>query len=97
MEGEQVMGKALKKPLTDSGAESFRLVSSDSGTLDGLRLEHATRQSPGPDQVEIAVSAAGLNFPDLMHAMGVFPEMPETPILLGGENPEEKLSISLTF
>ena len=34
----------------------------------------AQRREPGPDEVEIAVHAAGLNFKDVMITMGLLPD-----------------------
>ncbi len=43
------------------------------GTLDGLRLSPRVPSSPGPGEVEVAVAAAGLNFRDVMNALGTYP------------------------
>jgi acyl transferase domain-containing protein/NADPH:quinone reductase-like Zn-dependent oxidoreductase/SAM-dependent methyltransferase/acyl carrier protein len=42
--------------------------------IDSLHLMQVNRFSPGPDQVEIRVRAAGLNFRDVMWVMGMLPE-----------------------
>jgi acyl transferase domain-containing protein/NADPH:quinone reductase-like Zn-dependent oxidoreductase/NAD(P)-dependent dehydrogenase (short-subunit alcohol dehydrogenase family)/acyl carrier protein len=42
------------------------------GILDELRLQPSTRRSPGPGEVEIRVAAAGMNFRDVLNAMGVY-------------------------
>lgn len=44
------------------------------GTLDGLVWRTARRVEPTDDQVEIEVIAAGLNFRDIMWALGLLPE-----------------------
>jgi acyl transferase domain-containing protein/acyl carrier protein len=43
------------------------------GKLDGLHLADAPRLSPGPDQVEIEVRAAGLNFRDVLNLLDMYP------------------------
>jgi len=43
------------------------------GSMKGLTIEPAERQTPGPGEVEIRVHAAGLNYRDLMIAMDVYP------------------------
>jgi NADPH:quinone reductase-like Zn-dependent oxidoreductase/acyl carrier protein len=57
--------------------------------LDRLVLRATERRSPGPGEVEIAVEAAGLNFLDVLLALGVMPnDLPgkaNGPLLLGGE------------
>jgi NADPH:quinone reductase-like Zn-dependent oxidoreductase/acyl carrier protein len=44
------------------------------GGLDTLRWRAVARRVPGPGEIEIAVAAAGLNFRDVMWAMGALPE-----------------------
>jgi NADPH:quinone reductase-like Zn-dependent oxidoreductase/NAD(P)-dependent dehydrogenase (short-subunit alcohol dehydrogenase family)/aryl carrier-like protein len=51
----------------------WRLERDEHGLLDGLRLAAAERPAPGPGQVEIAVDAAGLNFRDVLNALGRYP------------------------
>ena len=61
---------------TSGGTEdaSFRLDFAAQGSLDNLYLRAVPRPVPGPDQVLIKVKAAGLNFRDVMWAMGILPE-----------------------
>ncbi|KIF06107.1 polyketide synthase subunit, partial [Streptomyces sp. RSD-27] len=61
-----------------AGTAAWRLATSDTGTLEGLRL------APAPDtlapleegQVRIAVRAAGINFRDTLIALGMYPGDP---------------------
>lgn len=56
------------------------------GVLDHLTLRTTPRRAPGIGEVEIQVQAAGLNFLDVMKALGVYPGLdPNAPIALGGE------------
>jgi NADPH:quinone reductase-like Zn-dependent oxidoreductase len=65
-------------------ASPFRLEISDPGSLDGLTLQPAARQSPGFGEVEIQVCAAGLNFRDVMKALGIYPDDSEgSPTICG--------------
>jgi len=43
------------------------------GALDNLSLRPATRRQPGPGEVEIRVWATGLNFKDVLNALGLYP------------------------
>ncbi|MEB3357236.1 MAG: SDR family NAD(P)-dependent oxidoreductase, partial [Synechococcales bacterium] len=43
------------------------------GTLENLIWQPHARRSPGPDEVEIQVHATGLNFRDVMNALGLYP------------------------
>lgn len=53
---------------------SFRLETSMPGALDRLHWRQSERRPPGPGEVEIRVRAAGLNFRDVMWAMGLLPD-----------------------
>ncbi|CAN5134684.1 hypothetical protein BH11PSE11_BH11PSE11_04990 [soil metagenome] len=63
-------------------AEVFRLTAAPDGSLDSLALEPATRKDPGPDEIEIRVVAAGLNFKDVLTLLGT---VAASPAGLGGE------------
>ncbi|HWV58660.1 MAG TPA: beta-ketoacyl synthase N-terminal-like domain-containing protein, partial [Longimicrobiales bacterium] len=55
----------------DSTRISRRWVYGTSGRLDDLRYEPAPRRQPGPGEIEIRIDAAGLNFRDVVHALGL--------------------------
>ena len=65
--------------------EPFRLEIATAGILDNLTLRSTTRQQPGHGEVEIQVRAAGLNFRDVLVAMGVIPPVFEQSLDLGWE------------
>lgn len=66
--------------------QGYRLEISTPGILDNLALHPASRRTPGPGQVEIEVCAAGLNFIDVMKAMGIYPGLDlQAPVTLGAE------------
>lgn len=46
------------------------------GSLDNLTLVRLPRRKPGPAQVEIRVRATGLNFRDVLNALGMYPGDP---------------------
>ena len=50
-----------------------------------LELREAPDPDPGPGEVRIAVEAAGVNFADLMARMGIYPDAPPTPCVVGYE------------
>ncbi len=52
----------------------FRLGIGTYGDLDTLRFEPSQRRDPADHEVEVAVEAAGLNFRDVLHALGRLPE-----------------------
>ena len=51
-----------------------QLVADPAGTLTGLRWQPAPRRQPGAHEVEIRIHASGLNFRDVLIAMGQYPE-----------------------
>ncbi|WP_437819486.1 SDR family NAD(P)-dependent oxidoreductase [Sorangium sp. So ce1078] len=63
----------------------FRLEIDEPGVLERLALREIRRRPPGPGEVEIAVDAAGLNFLDVMKALGIYPGMAPGPVALGNE------------
>ncbi|NUQ61200.1 MAG: SDR family NAD(P)-dependent oxidoreductase [Pirellulales bacterium] len=64
---------------------AFRLRTGTSGSFDSLWFEANPRRSPGPGQVEIEVRAAGLNFSDVLKAMGLYPGITDEVVPLGIE------------
>ncbi len=71
------------KPFTldaklDPGTAPVRVQIEHYGLLENLRLAPLTRRPPGPDEVEIRVCAAGLNFRDVLNALGMLQEYYET-------------------
>ncbi|MGH7290981.1 MAG: KR prefix domain-containing protein, partial [Myxococcota bacterium] len=65
--------------------DPFRLEIATAGILENLTLRSTTRLQPGQGQVEIQVRAAGLNFRDVLVAMGVIPPVLEQSLDLGWE------------
>ncbi len=60
-----------------AGETPFRVRASSVATLDGLRLHAWPRRAPARGQVEIEVRAVGLNFRDVMSALGSLPGHPD--------------------
>ena len=60
--------------------EPFRLAIQQRALLDTLAFQPCDRAPLQPDAVEIAVRAAGLNFRDVMNAMGFLPRGLESPL-----------------
>ena len=55
------------------GTEDYQLQTRRKGTLDALYLAPAERGAPGPGEVQIEVRASGLNFRDVLNALGMYP------------------------
>jgi phthiocerol/phenolphthiocerol synthesis type-I polyketide synthase C len=71
--------------LEPADGRPFRLEIDTPGVLENLVLREVPRVPPGPGEVEIAVRAAGINFVDVLSALGVRPDHVEGPTQLGGE------------
>jgi acyl transferase domain-containing protein/surfactin synthase thioesterase subunit/acyl carrier protein len=54
-------------------ADNYHLESTVKGTLDSLTLTSAMRRAPAATEVEIEVLASGLNFRDVVIALGLYP------------------------
>jgi polyketide synthase 12/epothilone polyketide synthase D len=59
--------------LEPARGRPFRLMIREPGLLDRLTLHETPRRPPGLGEVEIGVEAAGLNFKDVLSAMGMMP------------------------
>ncbi|MDC0708569.1 type I polyketide synthase [Stigmatella sp. ncwal1] len=71
-----------------SQGRPFRLELDRAGILDQMKFRVAQVLPPGPGQVRVKVASAGLNFMDVMTAIGIYPGANTgglEPIVLGGE------------
>jgi len=67
------------------GGGAVRLQIDQPGRLDELKVHAVKRIPPAAGQVEVRVVAAGLNFSDVLKAMGVYPGLDGAPPVIGGE------------
>jgi amino acid adenylation domain-containing protein len=83
----RIMPTSLPPPAPHANQDeaAYRLETSRPGSLDGLALRGHRRREPGPGEVEIEVCAAGLNFSDVMKALGIYPGLPDGAIPFGAE------------
>jgi thioester reductase-like protein len=65
--------------------EAYRLETAKPGMLDNLIWRAVDREPPEPDQVEIQVHSAGLNFLDVLTALGLHPDQTHGDSILGME------------
>lgn len=76
---------APRAPLQDpfstnpnsSSPECFRLATTGYGVLDNLAMVPLLRRPPGPGEVEIQVCTAGINFRDVLNALGMLTDYME--------------------
>jgi polyketide synthase 12 len=66
---------ALDRLTPPSGSPTWHLTSTSKGTLDNLVLaaRPAAAAALAPEQVRVAVQAAGVNFRDVLNALGMYP------------------------
>lgn len=84
-DGERFAARLVRSPASTPAnrpntparrGEAVRLVIPARGALDGLRFEAARRRPPAAGEVEIRVRATGLNFRDVLNALGSYPGDP---------------------
>jgi acyl transferase domain-containing protein/acyl carrier protein len=79
-------GRRERRTAPAEPGQAYRLEIDEPGVLDELVLRVAERRPPGAGEVEIEVEAAGLNFIDVMKAMGIYPGLdPSARVALGAE------------
>jgi myxalamid-type polyketide synthase MxaB len=78
-EGEQAHGLTIPK----EGACQLRFH--EAGSFDSLYYSSFSRRAPDSNQVEIEVRATGLNFSDVLKAMGLYPGITDKIVPLGIE------------
>jgi NADPH:quinone reductase-like Zn-dependent oxidoreductase len=61
------------------------VVQTGNGGPEVLKVLERPDPSVGPGEVRIAVKAAGINFADTMARMGLYPDAPKTPCVMGYE------------
>jgi phthiocerol/phenolphthiocerol synthesis type-I polyketide synthase C len=86
MSSSKVSGMA--RPSTSAinmGGSAFRLQVDRPGHLDGLAVHAFERVAPQPDEVEVQVAVAGLNFSDVLKTMGLYPGVDASPPAIGAE------------
>ena len=59
--------------VAPANGRRFQAIVASSGSLDGVALRERTARELTPDEIEIAVKAASLNFRDVMFTMGMLP------------------------
>jgi NADPH:quinone reductase-like Zn-dependent oxidoreductase len=55
------------------------------GAPDVLQVREAPDPTPGPGEIRINVAAAGVNFADVLARLGLYPDAPKPPVVVGYE------------
>jgi NADPH:quinone reductase-like Zn-dependent oxidoreductase len=61
------------------------LVITEHGPPEVLKIQERPDPQPGPGEVRVAVKAAGINFADLLARLGLYPDAPKPPCVVGYE------------
>jgi acyl transferase domain-containing protein len=70
---QRLAARLTRHHLAPSPRAPLRLAIPNAGMLDNLVIEAAYRRAPALGQVEIQIDAAGLNFRDVLAALGMYP------------------------
>lgn len=76
--GNRYVARLVHQSSTEENAPR-KLVLNTSGRLEDLQITRTARQSPKANQVEIRVRTAGLNFRDVLTALGMLPPRASIP------------------
>jgi NADPH:quinone reductase-like Zn-dependent oxidoreductase len=82
-EPERTPGDAPDPAATDG--QSFSAVLGKPGRFEGISFRPFEPAPPGPGHVQLRARAVGLNFRDLMIAMGLYPATPDVPSVIGSD------------
>ncbi|WP_078970068.1 type I polyketide synthase [Streptomyces natalensis] len=81
-QGQRYRARLSRAPMRDTdrrtgtgrfGQDGIALDLRCPGDLDSFELVPRPRRHPGPDEIEVQVHASGLNFIDVLMAMGLYP------------------------
>jgi acyl transferase domain-containing protein/acyl-CoA synthetase (AMP-forming)/AMP-acid ligase II/acyl carrier protein len=72
----RLVKSSFNQQLPEVSSISNQLVISHRGTLDNLQWQPVPRAVPKFNQIEIQVEATGLNFRDVLNALGLYPGNP---------------------
>jgi NADPH:quinone reductase-like Zn-dependent oxidoreductase/acyl carrier protein len=79
---ERILAPRLKNILETAEVANTETTTAESGLIEDLKSISVPRSAPQADELEIAVTAHGVNFRDVMNALGMLPGMLQR---LGGE------------
>jgi epothilone polyketide synthase A len=68
---------APAEELVPASGQPFRIELTQPGAIDNVVLRMALPPAPGPGEVQVAVEAAALSYPDVLRATGQWPALPD--------------------
>jgi len=82
---EQLPRRVMDAVRIDGSVTPYRLQTDKPGVLANLALHETRRPAPVPDEIEIRVHAGGINFRDVMKALGTHPGRPDDLLWFGDD------------
>lgn len=76
VKGEDLPARTRNAVQADGTVLPYRLQIDKPGILTNLSLNETTRRDPEGDEIEIQIKAGGINFRDVMKALGIYPGNP---------------------
>lgn len=77
--------KKQKKKIPAGNYTPYRFVTDEPGVLENIYAKEIVRHMPVDDEIEVEVKAVGLNFMNVMSALGIYPGCPKGFRCLGVE------------
>ena len=74
--GQRHVARLVQGTLVSGVPQPVRLEITERGVLENLTLRPVERVAPGAGELEIRVAATGLNFRDVLNALGMYPGDP---------------------
>lgn len=72
-EGKRKVARLVRKQINSPQNRPLQLEITQRGTLDNLQWQPLKRRQPDNNEVEIKVHSVGLNFRDVLNALGMYP------------------------
>ena len=76
---DEVARRTRNAVQEDGSVLPYRLQIDKPGILTNLSLNETTRRAPESEEIEIQIKAGGINFRDVMKALGMYPGAPGGP------------------
>lgn len=76
IKSDELPPKTKNAVQKDGSILPYRLQIEKPGILTNLSLNETVRREPGEGEIEISVKAGGINFRDVMKALGIYPGQP---------------------
>src|SRR6187402_3316643 len=83
--GESAVEPRTRNPCATLRGSMRQVVISRHGTPDVLEVREGPDPTPAAGEVRIRVRAAGINFADVLARLGLYPDAPKPPCVVGYE------------